>query len=188
MVRMEEVSRVFGIDDFSRQYFQKDPFIKSVQFRRKFELSVRRFYRLTPQELNRMNLDAVIHLAARTKVGESLKDQDPEGAVYVNVLGTARVLDAAREKRTKTVVVGACLVYRNSRSGGGVNERSAEHPLSPMLPLSYRLTIWLWHTWRPTTCLRLAVALLTPMGHSKRMRWKAGWWPSFSTICLTESR
>ena len=129
LVRMEEVSRVFGIDDFSRQYFQKDPFIKSVQFRRKFELSVRRFYTLTPQELNRMNLDAVIHLAARTKVGESLKD--PEGAVYVNVLGTARVLDAAREKRTKTVVVGACLVYRNSRSGGGVNERSAEHPLSP---------------------------------------------------------
>ena len=75
LVKMKELSRVFGIDDFSRQSCQKDPFITSFQFRRKFELSVRRFYTLTPQELNRMNLDAVIHLAAYVSIPDSMRKQ-----------------------------------------------------------------------------------------------------------------
>ncbi|MFQ5874630.1 MAG: GDP-mannose 4,6-dehydratase [Dehalococcoidia bacterium] len=75
LVKMEEVSRVFGIDDFSREYFQQDPFIKSPQFKRKFQLSVRNFYTLTPRELDEMNLDALIHLAAYVSIPDSMRKQ-----------------------------------------------------------------------------------------------------------------
>lgn len=73
--------------------------------------------------------DLCLHLAARTKVRESLRE--PEAGLYVNVMGTARVLDAARATQTKTVMVSSCLVYQEVRPGERVNESSSQRPLSP---------------------------------------------------------
>ena len=76
LVGMEMVSRVIGVDDFSRQYFQKDPFIKSAQFEKKFQLIIKKFYHLTRKELEEMALDSVIHLAAYVSIPESMEKYD----------------------------------------------------------------------------------------------------------------
>lgn len=113
LVKMEEVSRVFGIDDFSRRYFQPDPFIKSVQFRRKFELSVRKFYTLTHQELDEMDLDAVIHLAAYVSIPDSMRKQYQY--FRNNEYGTFRLVQSLVKTRNWPVLIYASTpeVYGN---------------------------------------------------------------------------
>ncbi|MFQ5874629.1 MAG: dTDP-glucose 4,6-dehydratase [Dehalococcoidia bacterium] len=83
----------------------------------------------TLAEAFRYGPDLCLHLAARTKVSESLRE--PQAAVHVNVLGTVNVLEAARKKGTKTIIVGTCLVYQDSWPGAQVDERSPVNPLSP---------------------------------------------------------
>ncbi|MBI4384416.1 MAG: NAD-dependent epimerase/dehydratase family protein, partial [Nitrospinae bacterium] len=76
LVRRPDVSRIFGVDDFSRWYFQKDPFIKSPGFDRKFVLVKKKFYDLTVEELDGMDLDALVHLAAYISIPESMERAD----------------------------------------------------------------------------------------------------------------
>ena len=76
LVRREEVSQVIGVDDFSREYFEKDPFIKSEHFERKFNLIEGKFYDLTLKEIDEMNLDIVVHLAAYISIPESMERQE----------------------------------------------------------------------------------------------------------------
>ena len=47
LVRRKDVSKVIGVDSFSRNFFEKDPFIKSPQFHKKFDLIKKRFYDFT---------------------------------------------------------------------------------------------------------------------------------------------
>ena len=113
LVKMEAVSRVFGLDDFSRRYFQTDPFIKSVQFNRKFELLVRKFYTLTRQELDQLNLDAVIHLAAYVSIPDSMRKQHQY--FRNNEYGTFRLVQSLVKTRNWPVLVYASTpeVYGN---------------------------------------------------------------------------
>ena len=76
LVKREDVSQVIGIDDFSREYFEKDPFIKSEQFKQKFKLIEGKFYDLTFEEIDQMNLDVVVHLAAHISIPESMERQE----------------------------------------------------------------------------------------------------------------
>ncbi len=76
LVRRPDVTHVFGIDDFSRWYFQEDPFIKSKEFDQKFTLSRKKFYDLTVEELDEINLDAIVHLAAHISIPESMERAD----------------------------------------------------------------------------------------------------------------
>lgn len=76
LVRRPDVTHVFGIDDFSRWYFQKDPFIKSKEFDQKFTLRRMKFYDLTVEDLDEMNLDAIVHLAAHISIPESMERAD----------------------------------------------------------------------------------------------------------------
>ena len=72
LIEREDVSQVVGIDDFSREYFERDPFIKSEPFEQKFKLIEGKFYDLTLEEIDEMNLDVVVHLAAHISIPESM--------------------------------------------------------------------------------------------------------------------
>lgn len=76
LVRRSDITRIFGLDDFSRWYFQQDPFIKSKEFDQKFVLVKKKFYDLTVAELDEMNLDAIVHLAAHISIPESMERAD----------------------------------------------------------------------------------------------------------------
>jgi len=76
LVRRPDIARVICVDDFSRQYFQDDPFIKSPEFDEKFTLIKKKFYDLTVDELDRMDLGAVVHLAAHISIPESMARAD----------------------------------------------------------------------------------------------------------------
>ncbi|MEE2986965.1 MAG: NAD-dependent epimerase/dehydratase family protein, partial [Nitrospinota bacterium] len=76
LVRRPDISHVIGLDDFSRPFFQKDPFIKSDGFDTKFRLLRKKFYDLTLDELDEMDLDVVVHLAAYISIPESMECAD----------------------------------------------------------------------------------------------------------------
>ena len=76
LVRRKDVSKVIGVDSFSRNFFEKDPFIKSPQFHKKFDLIKKRFYDFTVDELDKLRLSVVIHLAAYISIPESMERQD----------------------------------------------------------------------------------------------------------------
>ncbi len=76
LVRRKDVSQVIGIDDFSREYFERDPFIKSEQFVKKFKLVEGKFYDLTSEEINAMDPDVVVHLAAYISIPESMEREE----------------------------------------------------------------------------------------------------------------
>jgi len=73
LVRRPDISSIIGVDDFSRQFFQKDPFIKSEGFDKKFTLIRKKFYDLTIEELDEMDLDVIVHLAAHISIPESME-------------------------------------------------------------------------------------------------------------------
>ncbi len=73
LVQRPDVSHIIGVDDFSRKYFKKDPFIKSSRFEEKFTLIRKKFYDLTIEELDKMNVDVVVHLAAHISIPESME-------------------------------------------------------------------------------------------------------------------
>ena len=76
LVRRPDIEDIIGADDFSRWYFQDDPFIKSKGFDQKFKLIRKNFYDLTVEELDGMNLDAIVHLAAHISIPESMERAD----------------------------------------------------------------------------------------------------------------
>ena len=76
LVRRPDIDRVIGIDDFSREYFLEDPFIKSEAFGRKFTLLREKFYDLKVKDIDDMDLDAVVHLAAHISIPESMERAD----------------------------------------------------------------------------------------------------------------
>ena len=76
LVQRSDVNRVIGVDDFSRKYFLEDPFIHSKELEKKFSLLRMKFYDLTVMDLDNLNLDAVVHLAAHISIPESMERAD----------------------------------------------------------------------------------------------------------------
>lgn len=81
------------------------------------------------EKLFREGFQLCLHLAAQTKVHESLLD--PEKTFRANVLGTYNVLEAAKKMGTKVVLVGTCLVYNAAEGNGAISE---DHRLKPASP------------------------------------------------------
>ena len=129
LVKRKDVNRVIGIDDFSREYFEKDPFIKSEQFREKFKLIEGKFYDLTLEEIDEMNLDVVVHLAAHISIPESMEKQ--EDYFKNNEYGTFRFVQTL--VRTKTWPL---LVYASSPEVYGNPIYTPMDINHPMLPRS----------------------------------------------------
>ncbi|MCK4732791.1 MAG: SDR family NAD(P)-dependent oxidoreductase, partial [Methanophagales archaeon] len=74
------------------------------------------------------DLDVCIHAAAAINVQESI--DNPQRYYDVNVNGTFNILEEARNKNVKVVLIGTCMVY-DLTSSKAISE---EHPLNPKSP------------------------------------------------------
>ena len=73
--------------------------------------------------------DAVAHLAASISVQDSIDDP---GTTFDNdVVGTFRLLEAARARRARFLFMSTCMVYDRATSPVGIDE---EHPTKPASP------------------------------------------------------
>ena len=73
-------------------------------------------------------VDICIHAAAAINVQESI--ENPQRYYDVNVNGTFNILEEARKRDVKVVLIGTCMVY-DLTSSKAINE---EHPLNPKSP------------------------------------------------------
>lgn len=74
------------------------------------------------------DVDVCIHAAAAINVQESI--DNPQRYYDVNVNGTFNILEAARNRNVKVVLIGTCMVYDLTAS----KAISEEHPLNPKSP------------------------------------------------------
>ena len=73
--------------------------------------------------------DAVAHLAASISVQDSIDDP---GTTFDNdVVGTFRLLEAARARKARFLFMSTCMVYDRATSPAGIDE---EHPTKPASP------------------------------------------------------
>ncbi len=111
LVRRQDVERVIAVDNFSRHFDVPDPFLPSDEAAAKVQLHRRRFQDLTTHDLNRWEVDAVIHLAAYVSIDESM--EQPWRYFQNNEQGTfhlARVLMAS-ERRPVLIYASSPEVY-----------------------------------------------------------------------------
>jgi len=73
--------------------------------------------------------DAVAHLAASISVQDSI--DDPAETFDNDVVGTFRLLEAARERRVRFLFMSTCMVYDQADGDGAIDE---EHPTRPASP------------------------------------------------------
>ncbi len=92
LVKRDDVSKVIGLDNFSRSYFESDPFIQSDKLKAKFELVKEDYCKLGTKDLDDFDLDAVIHLAAYISIPESMERE--EDYFHNNEYGTFRLMQA----------------------------------------------------------------------------------------------
>lgn len=74
------------------------------------------------------SVDICIHAAAAINVQESI--ENPQRYYDVNVKGTFNILEGARKRDVKVVLIGTCMVY-DLTSSKAIRE---EHPLNPKSP------------------------------------------------------
>jgi dTDP-glucose 4,6-dehydratase len=74
------------------------------------------------------DIDICIHAAAAINVQESI--ENPQRHYDVNVNGTFNILEEARKRDVKVVLIGTCMVY-DLTSSKAISE---EHPLNPKSP------------------------------------------------------
>ena len=130
----ERGDRVIGLDNFDDFY---DPSVKRGNLVRSLE-DVSRDFRILegdirdPADLRRVDeeLDCVVHLAARAGVRPSI--EQPLLYQDVNVAGTQRLLEFARERGIRRFVFGSSSsVYGNNEKVPFSEDDPVERPISP---------------------------------------------------------
>ncbi len=103
LVKRDDISSVIGLDNFSRSYFEDSPFLKSEQFEAKFELIEEDYCKLTTKDIDKFDLDAIVHLAAFISIPESMERE--EEYFHNNEYGTFRLMQAlVRTKKWPAMV------------------------------------------------------------------------------------
>ncbi len=127
LVSCPEVTKVTGIDNFSRQFLTRNPFLPNPALKTKF-LMLRLDYRsLTPEMIDAAGVDAIVHLAAYVSIDESM--EDPEKYFQNNERGSfelARTLLATKSKPL-LVVASSPEVYGNPL----YTPMDEDHPMYP---------------------------------------------------------
>lgn len=100
--------------------------------------------------------DAVAHLAASISVQDSI--DDPAETFDNDVVGTFRLLEAAREHRTRVLFMSTCMVYDLAIAPEGISETHPTKPASPYAASKVAgeaLTLSFFHAYGlPTTVVR----------------------------------
>jgi len=103
-----------------------------------------------------LNFEVCLHLAACVNVQDSI--ENPEKSFKVNLRGTFNLLEEAKKKNTRFILVSTCMVYKEAKGGKPINE---SHPLSPLSPYAAtkiaaeKLTLSYYHAYRlPVVILR----------------------------------
>lgn len=127
LVKKDHISHVIGVDDFSRPFFDEDVFYHCPELHNKFGLIRGRFQDLTVEDLDALNLDAVVHLAAGISIPESM--HKPEDYFFNNEYGTFKLLNGLL--RTKNHPL---LIYASSPEVYGNPQyvpMDINHPMNP---------------------------------------------------------
>lgn len=103
LVQRDDISKIIGVDDFSRKYLEKDPFIKSPEFDKKFVLIKKNFYDLTVEEIDELELSVVVHLASFISIPESMERQDDY--FRNNEFGTFRLMQTLVKTRNWPMII-----------------------------------------------------------------------------------
>jgi UDP-glucose 4-epimerase len=74
-------------------------------------------------------VDAVAHLAATISVQDSI--DDPATTFDNDVVGTFRLLEAARDRRARFLFMSTCMVYERATAAEGIDEGHPTRPASP---------------------------------------------------------
>jgi len=157
LVKREDVSVVFGVDNFSREYMHNPPFIVSEHFEKKFRLIKSNYEDIDTPWLNKLEPDAIIHLAAFVSIPESM--EKPFEYFYNNEVGTFKFIQSILGIRKQPALIYASSpeVYGNPRC----IPMKEEHPLHPRSTYAvtklacekHCLSLYEWYGY-PVACIR----------------------------------
>ncbi len=127
LVKRPDIEVVYGVDDFSRNFFELDPFIASSEHTAKFKLMRGWFQDMSVEMLERLDLDAVVHLAASVSIPESM--ESPNEYFLNNEYATFRFVHTLVKVKQRPVLIYASSpeVYGNPK----YTPMDTEHPLYP---------------------------------------------------------
>ncbi len=127
LVKRDDIEKVYGVDNFSRNFFEKDPFIKSPEFEKKFMLIKKDYKDIDTHTLNLLELDAIIHLAAYVSIDESMNS--PHEYFKNNEVGTFHFVQNVFKTKQQPMLIYASSpeVYGNPK----LTPMNEEHPLNP---------------------------------------------------------
>jgi len=118
---------VFVLDNLSTGTMKNLSHIQCRQNLKVLRADIRRIPRSFLRRLRR--IDGVCHLAAMTSVQESVKNPVP--TTEVNLIGTLRVLEAARKLRAHRIVYGSSAAVYGTPRGFPITEDADMSPISP---------------------------------------------------------
>ncbi len=153
----EDVTMIYGVDDFSRGFHGEEVFLSSTAREPRFQLIKSKFQDLTVKKINSLNVDAVVHLAGYNSAEESMKT--PNEYFQNNEFGTFRFLQRLLRTRNRPY-----LIYLSTVEVYGdplYNPIDIDHPTRPksvyaVTKLSsekHCLALARWHNY-PVTVIR----------------------------------
>ena len=127
LVQRPDIDVVYGVDNFSRNFFDLDPFIQSPGHAAKFKLIRGWFQDMSVEMVQRLDLDVVVHLAASVSIPESM--ESPEEYFLNNEYATFRFVHtlAKLKKRPALIYASSPEVYGNPK----YTPMDIDHPLYP---------------------------------------------------------
>jgi len=151
------VSRVFGLDDFSRGFPQYEDYVAD-SWGDKVQIITQRFQDCTVKEINSFDVDVVIHLAGFNSTRESANT--PEEYFLNNEYGTFRFIQTLLRTRNKPL-----LIYASTTEVYGfpvyspVDEKHPSNPLNiysvtKLAAERHAMAAGIWFNY-PVTALRL---------------------------------
>lgn len=151
------VEKIIGIDDFSRNFLSKDPFVKSAEGGKKFQLLKMDYAELGKKKIDEIEPDVVIHLAASVSIPESI--DDPWKYFNNNEKGTFALAQNLLASKTQPALIYASSpeVYGNPK----YLPMDENHPLNPrstyavtkLASEKHCMSLWEWYKY-PVTVIR----------------------------------
>jgi len=103
LVNRDDVEKVFALDDFSRGYLEESPFIGSPSFDKKVSILRQDYRQLNAQAIDSLGLDAIVHLAARISIDESMIN--PTSYLENNEIGGALLVQELIKSKSRPFLV-----------------------------------------------------------------------------------